>query len=151
MVSNSQRHRFDQDGSHLRDRYLSCRFRSVVNTEQIIAIDTNGCHTVTGSTTGDTITSVLIHGSGGYSVAIISTKQRDNDDDTEELDAKDWPEEENWRFERGCKIESSMGITFTGRTFTEVTDHAQTILSSTKHIDRMQRKGERGMADRLYA
>ena len=71
-----QCHRFDQHRTHFSDRQFTCCFRCIVHGEQIVAVNTDSGHAITGSTTSDTITAILIHCSGGDSVSVVATKEK---------------------------------------------------------------------------
>jgi len=60
VVAHSVRNGFDQDRSLLLDNDLACSFGGAVDSKYVIAIDTDGRHTIRDTSDRDAVTSILV-------------------------------------------------------------------------------------------
>ena len=102
MIAHSIRNGLDKCWSLFFDDNLPSLFACVVDSENIISIDSDCGHTVGNTSYSDTISSILIINRCGNSIHIVST------------------EEHCLTSESGSEIQGGVEITLRGSTFTEI-------------------------------
>ena len=77
-------HRFDQNGSLLREGFGFCGLNSGSDGESVVTVHTDGEHSVAWTTRGNAVSSELLRGGGGDGVAVVSDEEAAGCDTEEE-------------------------------------------------------------------
>ena len=96
VVAQSIRHRFDQNWSRLFDGDVTGRSSRIINSKQIVTVNSDGDHSVGLAPGCYSIASILFTHGGADGVTVISTKKYE------------------WNVENAGKVERSVGVSFAG-------------------------------------
>mmetsp|Transcript_1366 Transcript_1366/g.1789 ORF Transcript_1366/g.1789 Transcript_1366/m.1789 type:complete len:205 (+) Transcript_1366:121-735(+) len=116
VVSNTVRHGLDKDWALLFNYHLSSSLGSIVDSKEVVSINSNGMHAICKSSSSDTVTGVLVVDGGGDSVHIIPAV------------------EEGLGSESSSEVESGVEVSLGGSSISEISDSESVFLINSELI-----------------